>query len=91
MANALAAPVPADSVPLQVHAEPPAGHAWLCAACQTLQKGPGAHCGYRILLVEKKDMTLDAAGRVTRATCAQVPRLYRWLGAASESLPGRQG
>ena len=69
--------VPADTLPVTVAQPPPKGHAWLCAACQQLQAGPGAHCGYRVLLVETKDMTRDAGGRVTRATMAQIPGHYR--------------
>jgi hypothetical protein len=56
----------------------PKGHAWLCAACARIQPGPGAHCGYAVLLVEKADLETDPhTGRVTRATCVEDPKLYR--------------
>lgn len=55
----------------------PKGHVWLCAACATVQPAPGTHCGYRIILVEAKRLDKTPSGRVTAATSAQIPSLYR--------------
>ncbi len=56
----------------------PKGTAWICTACASVQPGPGMHCGYAILLVEKGDLEIDAqTGRVKRATCVENPHLYR--------------
>ena len=66
--------VPPKTPNLQVP-EPVKGHVWLCVACAHEQLGPGAHCGYRILLVEQKDLERDSSGRIVKATPA-LPMAY---------------
>jgi hypothetical protein len=64
----------------------PKGHLWLCPACgQAWQEKPasGAHCGYVVVLVETKGLVRGPSGRVTEATAAQIPNLYRKAPAGS--------
>ena len=67
--------VPPKTLPIQLPTVVK-GHKWLCAACSNEQPGPGAHCGYRIILVEEKGLEYDSHGRIVKATAAQQLSLY---------------
>ena len=56
---------PPDALAVVLVDEAPKGMAYLCLACAVIQPGPGNHCGYRVALVETRDLEKDEkTGRV---------------------------
>jgi hypothetical protein len=79
--------VPPKTLPIQIPTKVK-GHVWLCVSCRAEQPGPGAHCGFRVVLAEAAELERDSTGRILKATLAQQPGLYRPLRIPEGWKPG---
>jgi hypothetical protein len=79
--------LPPKTLRVQVPTHVP-GHLWLCLSCRAEQPGPGAHCGFAVVLAERAEVERDSTGRILKATLAQQPGLYRALRIPEGWKPG---